>query len=160
MYIGGREIEIFDLTEITTPTRLGFINITESCPGKVFYKNYVFTMNNFEFAVYNATDVSNFSKLGTYEALGGMGLGFFDYQTFDRNKITDDRIYITYNPNNYDSKAIVIFNWTDPTNLTVLAYIGNTKYISENMSAIRFLEYLIFNLTIVGIFIVIRKNRK
>ncbi len=158
-YMGYYEISIFNLTEITTPTRLGSFNITEEFQRMVFYNNYITTMNLDKLAIYNATDIEAVSVVGIYE-VNDSKLGLLDHNKFDQNKITEDRIYCTLNPSDYRYKTLAIINWSDPTNPTVLAFLGLPKTSTNRFSAIGYLEFLLVNLVMVISVTFIRLRKK
>ncbi|MGC9780583.1 MAG: hypothetical protein HZR80_15170 [Candidatus Heimdallarchaeota archaeon] len=161
VYMGWTELEVFDISNVTKPEHLGFLNFTDSHRVNVFYNNHIISLYYENLTIYNATNVEDISILGRYQNEDPINYGYIVDHLFDRNKVTDDRLYCSFGGSEFEDKVLIIFNWSDPTNITVLAMLGTTSYISKNMSAIGYLEFLLFNVAIIiTITVIIGKRKK
>ncbi|MHA1556451.1 MAG: hypothetical protein ACTSPM_05880 [Candidatus Heimdallarchaeota archaeon] len=121
---GTRLNEIFSIEDISNPSRIGFLDLTDEGIYSFLAYDYLITITSDELKVYNWSNLDDLKVLNNFTYETEDGRGFFNWDEFNDNKITADRIYLPRTSSSEETTTLLILNWSTPTNIDILAITG------------------------------------
>ncbi len=158
-YPGG---EVFDISNITAPTRIGYINISSYYYPTIIDNSFFVSALDDTIEIYNYTDIHNITKICSY-SMPIEDYGNFYFEGMDESKIAGNRIYLPRANTIYENTTLLILKWNEPNSLELLSLMGFPDFYSSKKFSITIKHHIANGLILTVIIyqiIMLRKKKK
>jgi hypothetical protein len=119
-------IEVISVQNLSTPTRIGYIDLGFSFY-TLFREEYLIAfMGNMDYhnlSIFNYSNFTNIEITSTYLHPGEY-FGTFNTYVFLESMVTKSYIYVPIKSSSFFDKTLYVFDWSNPYNLTIKATFG------------------------------------